>query len=389
MNFLDFLIIAVLIVAIARGLLQGAVMQVFPFGGFWLGLLIGSAIAPAISGLFGTGASKAIASIVAVFGTAFIFSGVGRQVGAFFWRAIQRARLAPADAVLGALVAGIATLLGVWLIAMIFAGLPFRQITQPIHESAIVRSLERLLPPAPAIFSRVRQLIGADQFPDVFAGLEPQPDETIEVPSDPEVRAAVDAAGRATVKIVGTGCGGIKSGSGFVAARDLVVTNAHVIAGIRRPSVEDRDGSRRATPVVFDPDLDIAILRASRLDAGPLSLSGTLADRGTGGAVMGYPGGGPFRAGAAAVLNQFRATGRDIYGQGLTNRRVYQLDAQIRQGNSGGPFVRTDGVVLGVIFSASATEPDVGYAITSPDVNPRIQQAAAQQGAVDTGPCTA
>ena len=105
--------------------------------------------------------------------------------------------------------------------------------------------------------------------------------------------------------------------------------------------------------------------------------------------MLGYPGGGSFRAGAAAVMNQLRATGRDIYGQGLSNRRVYQLDAEVRPGNSGGPFVRTDGVVLGVIFSASATQPDVGYAITSPDVTPKIQEASARQGAVDTGPCTA
>jgi S1-C subfamily serine protease len=388
MTLLDLFILAVVFLAVIRGVLQGAVMQVFPFGGFWIGLLIGSAIAPFASKLFGTPVSKALGSIATVFIFAVIFSTIGRTIGGVMWRAVRRARLGTADAALGALVGGFATLFAVWLLAMIFAGLPFPQVAQAISRSSVIKAMGNIMPPAPSVFSRVRQLIGGNSFPDVFAELEPPVAEPVEVPSDPEVAAAQRAAGRATVKVSGAGCGGIKSGSGFVATSDLVVTNAHVVAGLSRPDVIDRVGRHRATPVVFDPDLDIAVLRVGGLGEGPLPLRRGLVDRGTGGAVLGYPGGGPFRAGAAAVINEFRATGRDIYGQGLSTRRVYQLRATVRPGNSGGPFVRTDGEVLGVVFSASATEPDVGYAITSPDVVPKVQQAS-QSGAVSTGPCTA
>jgi S1-C subfamily serine protease len=112
------------------------------------------------------------------------------------------------------------------------------------------------------------------------------------------------------------------------------------------------------------------------------------AGRGDGSAVLGYPGGGQFDAAPATILRRFFATGRDIYNQNTTRRQVYQLQSRIRQGNSGGPFVRQDGTVLGVIFAASTTQGDIGYALTSTEVAPRVQQAQAA-GQADTGPCAA
>lgn len=388
MSLLDLIIVVLVLAAIARGLVQGAVMQLLPFGGFWLGILLGAALAPAIAGFADTRSGKTFLTLITVFGVAFLLSGAGRQVGVVIWRAVRKARLGIADVALGAAISGVATLLAIWLLASIFSGLPSSGVSRAIHDSAIVRTLDRALPPAPSVFSRIRQLIDASGFPDVFAGLEPGVGEPVDLPGDPEVRAALEAAGRSTVRIAGVGCGGIKTGSGFVVAPGIVVTNAHVVSGIDRPVVEDRNGNHPATPVHFDPDLDVAILRAGRLAGSPLPLSGDRVPRGTGSAVLGYPGGGALRAGPAAVLDEFNAVGRDIYGRRLTTRNVYQLQAEVRQGNSGGPFVRTNGEVLGVIFSASVTNQEVGYAITSTEVTPLVEGARDRQDAVDTGPCT-
>ena len=109
--------------------------------------------------------------------------------------------------------------------------------------------------------------------------------------------------------------------------------------------------------------------------------------RGTQAAVLGFPGGGPFTVDAAGVMAGFEAEGRDIYGRGLTVRNVYELDAQVRPGNSGGPLVLPDGKVIGVVFSRSTVDPAVGYALTSPDVLPRLAQAEAAGVAVSTGGC--
>jgi S1-C subfamily serine protease len=106
-------------------------------------------------------------------------------------------------------------------------------------------------------------------------------------------------------------------------------------------------------------------------------------------AVLGYPGGGPFQAVPAGVMAEFEAEGRDIYGQGLTVRNVYEIQATVRPGNSGGPLVQPDGQVIGVVFSRSTTNGDIGYALTSPGVLSRVQQAESSRRVVGTGACTA
>jgi S1-C subfamily serine protease len=109
--------------------------------------------------------------------------------------------------------------------------------------------------------------------------------------------------------------------------------------------------------------------------------------RGVEAAVLGYPGGGPFTAAPAGVMAVFQAQGRDIYGQGLTVRNVYEVQAVVRPGNSGGPLVQPDGEVIGVVFSRSTTNGDIGYALTSPGVVSRVVQAEAGSAPIGTGAC--
>jgi S1-C subfamily serine protease len=189
------------------------------------------------------------------------------------------------------------------------------------------------------------------------------------------------------VKIIGTACGEILEGSGFAVAPGRVVTNAHVIAGEQEQSVQDRAGSHRAFAVSFDPKLDIAVLRVSGLQAPPLQMTSGVVARGTDGAVLGYPEGGPLDVEPAVVLREMNAVGRDIYGSGLTARDVYELRSNVRPGNSGGPLVNTHAVVVGVVFARSSRNPGVGYAITSAEASSRVRQAGSAP--VSTGPCAA
>lgn len=389
MTLLDLGIVALLVLAAVHGVSQGAAVQVLSFGGLWAGLAIGAAVASPIASLASSPFSKALASLFSLIGSAAILATTGRMLGVRLWSALQRLRLGHADSALGAVIAVVATLMAVWLLAVTVGAGPSKEIASAVQSSAIVRTLSDHLPPQPSVFARIKQLVQRSGFPQVFAGLEPTPPPPVALPSSPDVRAAVAAAGAATVKIVGVGCGGVQEGSGFVAAPGYVVTNAHVVAGIRRPVIEDRRGRHSASAVLFDPRLDVAVLRTNGLAAAPLPISRADARRGDGGAVLGYPGGGPFQAGAAAVLREFVAVGRDIYGQNLTQRNVFQLQAVIRPGNSGGPFVRSSGQVIGVVFAASTTDNDVGYALTSKEVAARLDTAQRQPGAVDTGGCAA
>jgi S1-C subfamily serine protease len=181
----------------------------------------------------------------------------------------------------------------------------------------------------------------------------------------------------------------VLSGSGFVAAPGLVITNAHVVAGIRHPTVVTRNGTRAATAALFDPNLDIAVLRVSGISAAPLNLVSGSVPRGTKSVVLGYPLGGPFDAEPAVVLARIVAVGRNIYSSRVTTRVVYEVESKVRPGNSGGPLVLPNGSVAGVVFSRSTRNNDIGFTLTSEDAAQKLAAAQRQTSVVSTGACAA
>jgi S1-C subfamily serine protease len=139
--------------------------------------------------------------------------------------------------------------------------------------------------------------------------------------------------------------------------------------------------------VLFDPKIDVSVLYVRAFDAAPLSLDAHETGRGSQGAVIGHPGGGPLVALAAGVRRPLDALGRDIYGKNVVTRRIYELQAVVRPGDSGGPFVLRNGTVAGVVFAASTADPDIGYALTSPIVLPLLTKAEHLKARVSTMPC--
>jgi S1-C subfamily serine protease len=137
----------------------------------------------------------------------------------------------------------------------------------------------------------------------------------------------------------------------------------------------------------FDPNLDFAVLRVPHLAGSSLDISSAHVASGTPAAVLGYPGGGPFSAGTAAVLDEFTASGRNIYGTGNTNRDVFEVQATIIPGNSGGPLVAKNGSVIGIVFAESTEYQHVGYALTTPQVITELKQATLNNQTVSTGRC--
>ena len=138
-------------------------------------------------------------------------------------------------------------------------------------------------------------------------------------------------------------CGNEQEGSGFVVGQGLVATNAHVVAGeshgntqiivgdsaVRR---DDRLLRSRVRPG------RAAHQRAARTRR--CSIDPNVVGRGTQAAVLGYPedGGAHYRAGRCGRARS-RPIGRDIYNNGTVTRGVYELDADVLPGNSGGPLL--------------------------------------------------
>jgi S1-C subfamily serine protease len=210
----------------------------------------------------------------------------------------------------------------------------------------------------------------------------------VKPPTNRQADQAFRSAADSTLKVVGQACGRIQEGSSFVVADGYVVTNAHVVAGVRSPQVQSQNGATSpATVVLFDPRLDVAVLHVRDGTPPALPVDDVEVGRDARGAVVGYPGGGDLTGVKAANRRVLHAVGRDIYGNGSVLRDIYELQAVVRPGNSGGPFILTKGKVAGLVFAASTTDPDVGYAITSTEIEPDVRQGVGATRPASTGGC--
>ncbi len=390
MNALDLLIVVLVALSAYTGFRRGALLQLFAYGGLILGVLAGALLAPAVASQAQSDAVQAGIAIAVLLGMAGIGDALGWVAGTSIRaRAHGLPVAATADKAGGSAISVIGLLLVTWFLALNLVNGPFPQVNSEIRGSAVVRGLDAALPRPPSLPAEVRRFLNQRGFPDVFAGLPPAPAGPVDMPSDTQARQAAQTAAPSTVRIVGSACGELLSGSGFVVSGDYVVTNAHVVAGVAGPQVQRQDGtSQPATTVLFDPRADLAILHVETSAGQPLPLLSSQVGRGTGGATLGYPGGGDLTVARAAVRRPIDdAVGRDIYGNREVERDVYELQATVEPGDSGGPFVLPDGSVAGVVFAASTTDPSVGYAIASTDVIADVSRAAGRTRPVSTGGC--
>jgi S1-C subfamily serine protease len=191
-----------------------------------------------------------------------------------------------------------------------------------------------------------------------------------------------------TVKVEGQACNRIFEGSGFTVAPDLVVTNAHVVAGEPpgQTSVLLPSGRRlAATVVMFDPRRDLALLSVGSLDESPLPLK--VARAGATGAVFGHPNGvDQVVVTPARVAQDIQAVGKDLYDSTNTTRNVLVLAATLAHGDSGGPLVDPTGDVIGVAFAISADQPSTSYALSTTELEAGLREPQHPAG-TSTGPC--
>jgi S1-C subfamily serine protease len=388
MNWLDILIVLFLITAFVRGMEVGFIRQFCSTAGFFGGLFLGALIEGRAVTHAHTPAAKAVLALAVIGGAASVLWGIGEYIGLRIKFIIGDGSIGDKlDKIFGSLLAAATLIIGIWLGTAVFRNVPAGILQQQIRSSRIVAILDNRLPAAPNVITKLGHFIDPNGFPQVFAGLEPSVQTDTPLPNMGELNTAVVQDRPSVVKIEGTGCGGVIEGSGFVVGGDEVVTNAHVVAGVAHPVIADQSGAHQATVISFDPNLDLAILRAHGLTGKALSMNNQTASPGTAAAVLGYPGGGGFSASPAAVIEAFTATGRNIYNQGRTDRDIYSLKADVQQGNSGGPVIAKDGSVIGVVFAKSTTYNQVGYALAMQSVMQEVNQAAGNTTPVGTGSC--
>ena len=387
MNLVDLIIVILLAAAVVRGLRAGLLQQLLSFAGLVAGLLLGAQVAGWLAPQTSNPFSKLLIVLIAEIGLATLFATLGEIAGLSLSRVAGRLHLRGLNQALGAGLAVVFTLVIVWLGASVLTNVQSYNIGGQVKQSLIVRELDAILPAPPEVFASLEKIISPNGFPNAFLGLEPQ--HTTVSPNNSVNNQAVLADEASVVKIQGEGCGGTVFGSGFVADPGFVVTNAHVLAGIGSPEVVDGSGTYQATPVAFDPDLDVAVLRVRGLGDPPLTLTGGTLPDNDAVAVLGFPGGGPLVADNGVIIDHVTAEGRNIYNRGLIVRNIYEAQAAVEPGNSGGPLVAPDGSVAGIVFARSVSQSNVGYAIMIDEAKQLIQQAVQSDTPVGTGGCAA
>jgi S1-C subfamily serine protease len=398
-DLLDLILIALAIAYAYAGYRRGLLTGLLSFGGFLLGAYIGTLIAPGIArAIIGKSGPGALGQRVLALAIVALVAIALEAVGAFFgYRLRAILRLTPArwaDAAGGAALDVIAFLLVAWVLAFALASAPLPTAAKQIRHSAILNAIDKVMPTsATQLFSSLNRLLQQHELPALgnpFAGL-PVPPAALPPPDAGVVPAAIKKAGPEVLKITGIApsCSRQVEGSGFVFATDHVMTNAHVVAGVRKPTVAlPSPGGRvlAATVVLYDPNRDVAVLFVPGLGRAPLGFNGPVST-GASAVVAGYPENGPLTAVPARVAGDQRVSGPNIYADRQVTRDVYTLRARVRPGNSGGPLLSPDGAVDGVVFASSTDQSNVGYALTAAEVSGDARAGATATRPVSTQGC--
>jgi S1-C subfamily serine protease len=382
---LDLVIAAAAISAIVAGHRLGFLARAISWLGLALGLTVAALILPHVLEVFSDAGETELffAAVGILVGGAAAGQAIGLAVGGRARVAIPPGPARAADRAAGAVAGVLGVLVAVWLLLPTMATVPGWPAEQA-RNSTVARSIAAAFPEAPDTFLALRQVIGDDRFPQVFAALDPAPDL-----GDPPVATGIpvdvsDRAAQSVLRVEARACGRIQEGSGFVADDGLVVTNAHVLAGGREVEIVRTDGARLAGTVVgFDPDQDLAAVRVPGLDRPPLAV--TPADIGDIGGVYGFPGGGQLRIAPYEVARRVRATGTDIYDEDRIEREVFFLSAALGPGDSGSALVDPAGRVVGVAFAIAPDRGGVAYALTDNELRDFMARDLSEP--VDSGPC--
>jgi S1-C subfamily serine protease len=377
----DWIIVALTLVAAFAGYAQGFVVGAATLVGFAGGLFLGGRLGALV---IESGSQSPYAPLFALVGAlvgGLLLGSLMETLGVGIRRRLRVPGFGFVDGAGGALLSGAVALGLVWIAgAVALQTHGARALRDEMQRSTILQALNDTLPPSGPILNALARF---DPFPRIdgpSAGVAPP---RAAIARDPQVRTA----GEGVVKIQGTACGLGVEGSGWIARDGIVVTNAHVVAGQEDTTVQlgGRGDRHDAQAIAFDPRNDIAVLRVEGLGGTPLELAARPRS-GTQAAILGFPENGPYDVRAGRVGATRSVFTQDAYGRGPVRRQLVALRGAVRSGNSGGPMVDADGDVLTTIFASTTGDgPRGGYGIPNAIVRDALASA---DGPVSTGPCT-
>ena len=395
-NVVDWIIVAAVVLFAFLGWRSGFVQGVASLLGFLAGAAIALRFLPGVIERFNI--APPLSALLLILGL--LILGVIGQVlasslGDWIMKAIGIAPVRWINSAAGMVLYALAALVIAGMLASLLSTVGGDGIKTSLSRSRLVPMIDDALPQPVRDFIEGRAGNGTGTLPSILSGLTQQTPEV--APPSPGVagRPGVRAALPSVVQVFGETpeCGGGTTGSGYVSAPGQVTTNAHVVAGVRSPRVEAPgvSGSLEAAVVAFDPKQDVAVLRVPGLAAKPLEV-GAPANTGQNVVAVGYPNGGEMKVAPGRVrsrLDSGQWLGTDIYGKGSVARDIYVFRGVVRPGDSGGPLLRGNGTVIGMVYAQGVEDKRTGFAITAEEVAATQAAAAGRTTPLTTGTCLA
>lgn len=389
-QWVDLVVLGIAFVAGISGWRSGALGSMLSFLGVVLGAVAGVLLAPHLVESIDGPRTKLFVTLFLILALVVVGEIAGVVLGRAVRSAIRNRTLRGVDSLVGVAIQIVAVLVAAWMLTY-----PLQSSDQPNLAAAVRGSkvLKEVNDAAPdwlrSVPTRLSALLDTSGLPDVLQPFGRTPIVAVDAPDAALAADPVVAATRpSVVKIRGVapGCQKVLEGTGFVAAPDRVISNAHVVAGSESVTVDADGQTYDAFVVSYDPKTDISILDVPNLPSAALPFVDTPATTGTDAVVMGYPGGGDFVATPARVREVIELSGPDIYRTTTVEREVYTIRGSVRQGNSGGPMIDQEGRVLGVVFGAAVDDADTGFVLTANEVSHQLAQLNNSER-VPTGAC--
>ena len=390
MTKLDIALLIVTGLVAISGFVEGFILGACATIGLVAGALVGIYGVPVVLDNFDPSVTVSFVALMLLI----VLAAGGRTLGAFLgtrlrnqvnWRPVRAL-----DALGGGVLAAVSVLVVAWVLGVAVSGARIPSITSAVRGSEVLAKVDQALPSgADRTLQALNDVVNTDLFPRFLDPFVPERIREVRPPDSTTSRLpAVQAAYSRIAKVQGVAsCSRGLEGSGFVYAPQRVMTNAHVVAGVDKPTVEIGEKKYDAVVVHFNPEVDIAVLYVPKLGVQPLAFDNSgRADASA--VVLGYPENGPFNATAARIRSEERLRGPDIYGDKTVTRSAFSIWASVRPGNSGGPLLSGKGTVYGVVFAASVEDDRTGYVLTSEQVAPDARAGAAATEQVSTRGCT-
>jgi S1-C subfamily serine protease len=269
--------------------------------------------------------------------------------------------------------------------------IPNKTVNNLFSQSQLISQIDQYLPERfKDAAQKIQNVITDSPLPEVFKSLVESRITPTQLETDVAIPEIVTKSVASTVRIDGIAesCSAAMVGTGFIVSPERVITNAHVVAGVKEPVItlfnsQTQLGGR---VIAIDRKKDIAIIFVPGLTGEKLTFIGPVTPNEIG-FVVGYPNGGNLRTMPVSVTSEFESIGTDIDGNGETRRDVIVFGGDVKPGNSGGPLLNDQGQVLGVVFAADAENKNTGYALAPSEVAKLVSETSSVMQAIETGEC--